>query len=145
MADDGEEKKPDANQINLKVAMGVLKRMDIEDVTVARDGIEVLEKVHDEEGGPDAFDVILMDLHMPRMGGIEATTELRRQYPEHSTPVVAVTADAFEDSREKCKSVGFSGLLAKPFRIEELMATLKVPRTDRSRPDPPPRAGADGR
>ena len=118
------------NQINLKVALGVLKRMNIESVTVARDGIEVLEKVHDEERGPDAFDVILMDLHMPRMGGIEATTEMRRLYPDHSTPVVAVTADAFEDSREKCKAVGFSGLLAKPFRIEELAETLKTRRVN---------------
>lgn len=104
--------------------------MNIESVTVARDGIEVLEKVHDEERGPDAFDVILMDLHMPRMGGIEATTEMRRLYPDHSTPVVAVTADAFEDSREKCKAVGFSGLLAKPFRIEELAETLKTGRVN---------------
>ena len=111
------------NQINVKVAIGVLARMNVTNITVARDGLELLEKVQ-EQDGPSYWDVILMDLHMPRMGGIEATAEMRKLYPDHNTPVVAVTADAFEDSREKCKSVGFSGLLAKPFRVEELQAVL---------------------
>ena len=50
--------------------------------------------------------------------------EIKRIWPEHATPVVAITADAFEESKEKCKMAGFSGWLTKPFRVEELAAVL---------------------
>ena len=71
-----------------------------------------------------SFDVVLTDLHMPRMGGLELARELRRRYPRAATALVAVTADAFEDTRRSCAASGFDGWLPKPFRVEEMTMRL---------------------
>lgn len=112
------------NLINMKVAVGVLARVGHTDVTVAPDGAAALEAI-ESAGGPDAFDVILMDLHMPRMGGLAAVAELRERWPDAKVRVVAVTADAYDDTRDACTAAGFDGWLAKPFRVEDLAAVLK--------------------
>ena len=96
------------HHINMKVACAVLAKCGHKDVTIAKDGVEVLEKLRDVPNGLDAFDVVLMDLHMPRMGGMECVRQLRAQFPESRVPIVAVTADAVEDSREKCLNNGFT-------------------------------------
>jgi len=49
-------------------------------------------------------------------GGIDAVIDIRRQWPDHRTKIIAVTADAFEDTRDRCIANGFTGWLAKPFR-----------------------------
>lgn len=69
------------------------------------------------------FNVLPSDLnlddHCVLQGGIEAVKEIRRLYPQQSTKIIAVTADAFEDTRDTCVANGFTGWLAKPFRVEE--------------------------
>ncbi|BDA47022.1 probable sensor histidine kinase GacS [Coccomyxa sp. Obi] len=111
------------NMINMKVALGILNRMGYKQVTKAMDGQEAYEEIV-KHGGPDAFDVILMDLHMPRKGGMEVVSEVRKQWPRTRVRIIAVTADAFEDTREKCLASGFNGWLAKPFRIEDLASVM---------------------
>ena len=138
------------NLINMKVAVGVLARMGHTNVTVAPDGQAALDAL-EAAGGADAFDLVLMDLHMPRKGGLEAVAELRARWPQveeyedeqdggdggeeagatksgkrkkKRLRVVAVTADAFDDTREHCLGAGFDGWLSKPFRIEDLARVL---------------------
>ena len=112
------------HHINMKVACAVLAKCGHKDVTIAKDGVEVLEKLSELPNGLDAFDVVLMDLHMPRMGGMECVRQLRARFPESRVPIVAVTADAVEESREKCLKNGFSAWISKPFRVEQLAGLL---------------------
>ena len=84
----------------------------------------MIEKVASMPSGLDAFDIVLMDLHMPRMGGMECVRQLRSLYPESKVPIVAVTADAVEDSRERCLQIGFNSWISKPFRVEQLEGLL---------------------
>ena len=112
------------HHINMKVACAVLAKCGHKDVTIAKDGVEVLEKLRELPNGLDAFDVVLMDLHMPRMGGMECVRQLRAQFPESRVPIVAVTADAVEESREKCLKNGFTAWISKPFRVEQLAGLL---------------------
>lgn len=112
------------HHINMKVACAVLGKCGHKDVTIAKDGVEVLEKIEALPSGLDSFDIVLMDLHMPRMGGMECVRQLREQYPETRVPIVAVTADAIEDSRERCLSNGFTAWISKPFRVEQLSGLL---------------------
>ncbi|KAK9807567.1 hypothetical protein WJX72_002975 [[Myrmecia] bisecta] len=107
------------NMINMKVALGILRRMGYNDVVMVTDGLQALQEL-DKRGGADAFDIILMDLHMPHKGGMEVVAEIRHQWPSAKVRVVAVTADAFEDTRDMCLKNGFDAWLAKPFRIEDL-------------------------
>jgi CheY-like chemotaxis protein len=106
------------NAINMKVALGILRRLGFTNVVTAPDGVAAVEAVA-AAGGPAAFDAILMDLHMPKKGGIEAVQDILRAWPHQRTKIIAVTADAFEDTRDSCVAVGFTGWLAKPFRVEE--------------------------
>ncbi len=106
------------NAINMKVALGILRRLGFTNIVTAPDGVAAVEAVA-AAGGPAAFDAILMDLHMPRKGGIEAVQDILRAWPNQKTKIIAVTADAFEDTRDSCIANGFSGWLAKPFRVEE--------------------------
>uniref|UniRef100_A0A6U3KXH3 LOV domain-containing protein n=1 Tax=Mantoniella antarctica TaxID=81844 RepID=A0A6U3KXH3_9CHLO len=110
--------------VNMKVACAVLARCGHKDVTLAKDGVVVLEKLAALPSGLDAFDIVLMDLHMPRLGGLECVRQMRLLYPDSRTPIVAVTADAVEESRERCLSNGFNAWMSKPFRVEQLEGLL---------------------
>jgi CheY-like chemotaxis protein len=78
----------------------------------------------ERHGGSTAFDIVLTDLHMPLLGGMEVVSELRRKYPTSPMVLVAVTADAFEDTRDRCLGAGFDAWLAKPFRVEDLARVI---------------------
>ena len=110
--------------INMKVACAVLAKCGHKDITIAKDGVEVIEKLALLPSGLDSFDIVLMDLHMPRMGGLECVKQLRSLYPQSKVPIVAVTADAVEESRDKCLKNGFNSWISKPFRIEQLEGLL---------------------
>ena len=97
------------------------------DVTLAENGKIAVEKAlttfpgrgrrHGDEKEP--FDVILMDMRMPVMDGYEATRRLRRE--GYHNPIIALTADAMANSREKCTQAGCDDHLTKPFSREELL------------------------
>lgn len=62
-------------------------------------------------------------------GGMDAVRDIRRTWPRYHTKIIAVTADAFEDTRDNCIANGFDGWLAKPFRVEEFAKVLAACRT----------------
>ena len=111
------------NPINMKVALGILKRMGCTDVVRVEDGVQALDALN-EVGGPDVFDVILVDLHMPCMGGLEVVREIRKKWPQVKSRIVAVTADAYDATRQNCLRAGFTHWIAKPFRLQDISAVL---------------------
>ncbi|QDZ17942.1 signal transduction histidine kinase [Chloropicon primus] len=120
------------NVINMKVCLGILRRLGFMDITTAEDGVIALREIH-SRGGPSAFDVIFMDLHMPRKGGMEVVKELKETYGEVSScKIVAVTADAFAETKEKCFVQGFSHWIAKPFRIKDIEKVFESHSSDNS-------------
>ncbi|MCX7993920.1 MAG: ATP-binding protein [Fimbriimonadales bacterium] len=104
------------NEVNLKVATRLLGRLGVQ-VDVAVNGIEAVQRATEV-----AYDLIIMDCHMPEMDGYEATSILRQRGIE--TPVVALTANALEGDREKCIACGMNDYLSKPIQAEKLRETL---------------------
>ncbi|MFY7863350.1 PAS domain S-box protein [Roseateles sp.] len=104
--------------INLEIASDLLRDAGLE-VQVASDGLEALSLAQRE-----SFDLVLMDLRMPKMGGIEATRELRQLPGYESVPVIALTAQAFEEDRKDCQQAGMNDHLSKPVLPELLYAKL---------------------
>jgi CheY-like chemotaxis protein len=98
-------------------------------VVVARNGLQAVEKFHDEE-----FDFILMDVHMPEMDGLEATRLIRQR--ELSTgrriPIIAMTASAMDGDRERCLESGMDDYVSKPMQTDELFAALARVQTEAS-------------
>ncbi len=109
------------NFVNQKLAMTMLRKRGHR-VTVANDGLEALALLDRE-----AFDVVLMDVHMPNMGGFDATTRIREI--EAATgrvriPIIALTALAMSGDREKCLAAGMDGYLTKPISSADLLGAL---------------------
>ena len=73
------------------------------------------------------YDIILMDIQMPKMDGYEATSKIRAldDKTKSSIPIVAVTANAFEEDRQIAMDAGMNGHLAKPYDVSAIMKTLK--------------------
>jgi CheY-like chemotaxis protein len=111
------------------------------EVEVAVDGLEALEAVAGRR-----YDVVLMDLQMPRMGGLEATRQIRRDLsPDRWPYVVAMTAHAMKGVRERCLEAGMDDYLSKPMRPESLREALEIASSRlREVPPAPRRAGAAG-
>lgn len=108
------------NVINQKVALLLLERAGYR-ADVAANGREVLDAVTAK-----AYDVILMDVQMPEMDGIEAAKRLRGSGPWLGKPrIIAMTADVMQEGRDACLAVGMDDFVAKPIRIPELMRTLE--------------------
>jgi len=106
------------NPVNQLVAKGMLGKLGCE-VIVAAHGAEALDQLELGE-----FDLVLMDCNMPVMDGYEASRHIRRSGRWPQLPIVALTANAMSEERERCRVAGMSDYLAKPFRREELAALL---------------------
>lgn len=102
----------DDNDINLTLAKKVLENMG-GSVKVARNGVEAIECVEE-----NTFDFILMDIQMPVMDGYEATRNLRAK--KYTSPIIALSANAFSEQIEKCLAVGMNSHIRKPFTKKDI-------------------------
>ena len=106
------------NPVNQLVAKGMLSKLGC-DVVVASHGGEALSRLEQS-----TFDLVLMDCNMPVMDGYEASRQIRQRVRWSKLPIVALTANAMPEERERCRSAGMNDYLAKPFRREELAALI---------------------
>lgn len=70
------------------------------------------------------YDLILMDVKMPEMDGIEAAKEIRRRWPDNGPKIIAITAYALHGDKEKCLEAGMDGYISKPMKKEDLAKVL---------------------
>jgi CheY-like chemotaxis protein len=107
------------NVVNQKVALLLLDRLGYR-ADVAASGHEVIDAVQRQH-----YDVILMDVHMPEMDGIEATERIFEILPTDDHPyIIAMTAAAMQEDRERCRQVGMHNFISKPVKVEELVRAL---------------------
>jgi len=106
------------NQINQQIAKETLEQEGFE-VTIAEDGRDAVQKIR-----ASYFDAVLMDLEMPVMDGYEATRIIRSEPQFDDLPIIAMTAHAMNDVREKCLHIGMNGYVTKPIDVDELLASL---------------------
>ena len=108
------------NTINQKVALRMLERLGYE-AAVAKNGHEVLDALQDHP-----YDIILMDVQMPDMDGLTATTFIRKNEHLLQQPyIIALTANALKGDRERFLAAGMNDYLSKPVRLDELAAALE--------------------
>ncbi|MBV2194599.1 MAG: response regulator, partial [Azonexus sp.] len=104
--------------VNQEIACMLLEDVDLL-VDVANDGVEAVERASQAR-----YDLILMDMQMPRLDGLQATRLIRHLPDYERTPIVAMTANAFAEDKERCLAAGMSDFIAKPVNPEVLFATL---------------------
>lgn len=107
------------NRVNQRVAQKLLERLHYE-TDIANDGREAFEKVAESQ-----YDLVFMDVQMPEMDGIEATQAIRQHVPAEAQPrIVAMTASAMVEDRERCLAAGMDDFLSKPVAPNELERAL---------------------
>ena len=108
----------DDNKLNIKVAKKALSSFDFQ-IDEAYDGEECLNLINSGK----TYDLILMDIMMPNMSGTAALQKLKER-SDFNTPVIALTADALSNSKEKYLNLGFKNYIAKPFNKEEIKKVI---------------------
>jgi signal transduction histidine kinase/DNA-binding response OmpR family regulator/tetratricopeptide (TPR) repeat protein len=107
------------NVVNQKLAMRLLSQMGYR-ADLASNGIEAIESIERQ-----TYDVVLMDVQMPEMDGLEASRRITARWKPHERPrIVAMTANAMQGDREACIAAGMDDYVTKPIRVEELVAAL---------------------
>ena len=111
------------NELNREIAEEMLKNAGFI-VDSVNDGIDAVERMKDLD--ENAYDLILMDIQMPKMDGYTATKEIRRLSNQRKAniPIVAMTANAFEEDKKKSMAAGMNAHLSKPVNIKNLVETL---------------------
>jgi signal transduction histidine kinase/FixJ family two-component response regulator/HPt (histidine-containing phosphotransfer) domain-containing protein/CHASE3 domain sensor protein len=124
------------NMINQRFAARLLEKYG-HHVTVAENGCVALKKLEEQ-----TFDILLMDVQMPEMNGLEATAAIRQREQTTNThiPIIAMTAHALKGDRERCLSAGMDAYLAKPIMIDELLSAIEGFVTTESKQDRSARA-----
>jgi signal transduction histidine kinase/DNA-binding response OmpR family regulator len=108
------------NVVNQKLALRLLAQMGYR-ADVAANGLEAVAAVERQP-----YDLVLMDVQMPEMDGLEASREITRRWPDDKRPrIVAMTANAMQGDRELCLAAGMDDYVSKPIRVEELLAALE--------------------
>jgi CheY-like chemotaxis protein len=108
----------DDNPVNLEVMQAMLVRHGLV-VDCASDGVLAVARAQSQ-----AYDLILMDMHMPLMDGLEATRRIRALPLHARTPILAMTANVYEEDRERCQAAGMNAHLAKPIDVQALEKAL---------------------
>ena len=106
------------NPVNQKVTLLTLEKMGYS-ASIANTGAEALEALHHVK-----YDLILMDIQMPVMDGLEATRQIIKEWGQNRPRIIAITANAMEGDQEKCSEAGMDGYLSKPVCIDELQKIL---------------------
>jgi len=121
------------DKFNQMLAQEVLTNAGLTFAT-AHNGQEALEMLD------QSFDAVLMDVRMPKMNGLEATRLIRQRKEFATLPIIALTAHAMSDDKEKCLAAGMNDYITKPMRPEQLFATLTrcIDKHDSHRTKPPP-------
>jgi GAF domain-containing protein/CheY-like chemotaxis protein len=115
------------NVVNQKLAIRLLEKLGYR-ADVVGNGIEAIEALERQ-----TYDLLLSDVQMPEMDGLEATRRILERWPPGERPwIVAMTAEAMSGDRERCLAAGMNDYLAKPIRVDELVAAIK--RTPRRGP-----------
>ena len=112
----------DDSKLNLKIGVLLLQERGMV-IDTAPNGQAAVDMVR--EKGVDAYDFILMDVQMPVMGGYEATSILRKLPDGDKLKIIAFSANAFEEDREKSLKAGMNGHINKPLKIDELIEAFK--------------------
>jgi signal transduction histidine kinase/DNA-binding response OmpR family regulator len=108
------------NVVNQKLAIRLLEKLGYR-ANIAANGLEALEALERQP-----YDLLLSDVQMPEMDGLEATRRILERWPEGERPwIVAMTAEAMSGDRERCLEAGMNDYLAKPIRVDELVAAIK--------------------
>jgi CheY-like chemotaxis protein len=110
------------NKVNQKLAIKVLEKMSYR-VDVAENGLEAIKALEQIN-----YDVVLMDIQMPKLGGFEATKLIRHPSSKvinHDVPIIAMTAHAMDGDKEKCLKAGMNGYISKPFKKDFLAEEIK--------------------
>jgi CheY-like chemotaxis protein len=109
------------NIVNQRVAFRILEKQGYS-VVVASNGIEALKAMQDHD-----FDLVLMDVQMPEMGGFEATEKIRQSERPGGTrvPIIAMTAHAMTGDRERCLAAGMDDYISKPARAAALIELVE--------------------
>ena len=110
----------DDNKVNQQVIELMLQRLGYTDIVIVGNGLDALNAMNNT-----SFDLVLMDIQMPVMNGLEATNAIAEKYPGRQRPqIVALTANASKEDREICLAAGMQDYLLKPLRREKLMIAL---------------------
>jgi CheY-like chemotaxis protein len=105
--------------VNQKLALRLLQQMGYR-ADLASNGIEAVESVQRQ-----TYDVVLMDVQMPEMDGLDAAREINRRWPNGERPrIIAMTANAMQGDREACIAAGMDDYVTKPIRVDALVAAL---------------------
>jgi CheY-like chemotaxis protein len=107
------------NAVNQKLALRLLERMGHGGTDVVEDGAAVLEALQTTD-----YDLVLMDVQMPRMDGLEATRQVRSRWPDRPIRIVGLTANAMAGDREACLEAGMDDYVSKPIRPDELARAI---------------------
>lgn len=107
------------NEVNQTIAARMLARIGLV-CTVAADGYQALSAL---ENG--SYDLILMDVNMPRLDGLETTRRIRDRADGLSFPIIALTANAMLEDRQRCLKAGMNGFLTKPIKLEALRSAIR--------------------
>ena len=112
------------NELNLEIAKMLLEDEKLV-VTTAENGKEAVDIV--SQSVPGRFDFIFMDIMMPVMDGLEATRQIRtlNRMDTKEIPIIAMTANAFQDDVRDCIDAGMNGHIAKPIQVDKLLSMLK--------------------
>ena len=108
----------DDNSLNQQVAKDFLEDIDAQ-VSLASDGREAIDLITNQD-----FDIVLMDVNMPYINGLDATRTLRQSHAANALPIIAVTANSHKNEIRGCIDAGMNDYVSKPFAPEQLFATL---------------------